>query len=666
MIDERTVRQWFDIFKSPARLTEVRIIGNGKTFSGYFTNPDKLIAAIKGYDGYGIYATINDIDPSCYGRTQHDCIIQKPKSTTADPDISNRSIILIDLDPERKSDTNSTDEEKGWAWQTATRVYAFLRDQGFNPPVIADSANGYHLSYRVSIPNDDDGKKLVENFLKVLDMYFSDDRVKVDTTVFNASRIAKITGTSSNKGANTAERPQRMSWFVRVPDEFKATDSAYIRKVADMLPKKEEPTRFNNYSRERYDIDAFLERHKIEVAKRSRFQGGERIVLKNCPFNDNHADSAIFVLDNGGISFSCFHNSDRDKTWRDVLAHYEPESVSKGEYEEHSRKMRYLPEYRKTPPQPVPEDGRGKKWKTMNDIEWKDPSETPYIATGIRAIDDKILGLMYGDVTIISGMSGAGKTTVLDHLILSAIQQGFKCAVWSGEVQDFRFQSWLDQMAAGKSFVVPKYGYDNIYYCPRHISRKINDWLGDRLLIYNNDYGAKWSQLFADIKECVAENGVGLVLIDNLMSTQLDLYDGDKNEKQTQFINDLKELAKRENIHIVIVCHPRKEMRMELIRKDSVAGNADLTNTCDNLFLLHRVGNDFERRGAQFFGKQRMSEMMCYDLVIEIAKNRAFGTTDILVGVYYEQESRRIKNDPAEYVTYGWQETTEEIDDLPL
>ena len=42
--------------------------------------------------------------------------------------------------------------------------------------------------------------------------------------------------------------------------------------------------------------------------------------------------------------------------------------------------------------------------------------------------------------------------------------------------------------------------------------------------------------------------------------------------------------------------------------------------------------------------------------MLEVAKNRANGVVDHLVGLYYEKETRRLKNDPAENIIYGWRE----------
>ena len=142
MIEDRTIRQWWDIFKGENALTEIRVLSQNKTFSGYFTSVETMLPELKKYDGVGgIYATLNQVKESCYGRTQKDEIQPRPKSTTSDGDIERRRWLLIDFDPKRPSDTNASDAEKAEAEGRMRRVYKYLRDEGFNAPVVADSEN---------------------------------------------------------------------------------------------------------------------------------------------------------------------------------------------------------------------------------------------------------------------------------------------------------------------------------------------------------------------------------------------------------------------------------------------------------------------------------------------------------------------------------------------
>ena len=671
MIDEKTIRIWWDVFKKDHPLTEVRILGQGKTYSGYFTDPDVMLSQLRNYDGLGIYATINEVKESCYGRAQHDVIAQKPKSTTNDSDIERRRWILLDFDPERPSDTNASDAEIKYAEMKMRQVYKFLRDEGFNAPVVAFSGNGYHLYYSVSIANYAETTEKVKSFLNALDMLFSDEKVKIDTSVFNASRIAKIIGTTSNKGANTAERPQRLSRFIHIPDRVEETDFGFVEKIADMLPKVEQPSRYNGYSNERFDIEGFIRDHGIQIAKRTRFGGGEKLVLAECPFDPNHKapDAAIFVMDSGAIGFRCLHNSCQHYTWHDVRLHYDPNAYDKKEYQAYQEKRRYEGPTKRESSPASPEDSRGPKWKYAYQTRKLDLTKVEYVPTGISKLDSKIMGFMAGQVTIVSGGSGSGKTSILNHFILNAVKRGNRVGVWSGELEEGQFMSWLYQTIAGNGYIEEIKTRDGVVYQadPRYYDA-MDKWLGDKFLLYNNDYGQRWTQLFADIKDCVEVKGANLIFIDNLMAINLDSYDGEKNDRQTSLMNDVKNLAKRTGIHVVLVCHPRKEPGMKLFRKDSISGTADLTNMCDNLLLLHRGGLDFEKRGAEFFGTARMEELQGYNLVVEIAKNRFFGVVDELIGLYYDFKSRRIKNTMYENVIYEWNtgiEPNQKFDDVP-
>lgn len=658
-MNEITIRQWYDTFKSGEELVEVRIVDNAykRTYSGYFTDVNTLLNEIRKYDNCNIYFTLNAINPACYDREQHDRIVAKPKSTTSDNDIVGRDWILIDIDTKKPSDTNSTDEEKEMAKEVVNNVFKFLRDEGFEKPVVCDSGNGFHLLYKIAMKNSNENTTICKEFLQVLDMLFSNPNVEIDCSTFNSSRICKLYGTFSRKGSNTKKRPQRESKILRIPDEIKITPNEYFAKVAAMLPKPEQPSKSNYYSNEKFDLEAFLNKHHIAVRNIVRTSSFTKYILDECPFNSSHRapDSAIFEMSNGGLGFKCLHSSCSQYTWKDFRLKFEPDAYDHKEYQRHEHKMQYYSSQKKEPFVPKKEDSaKGKKWLAMTDVQYVDMSKMASIPTGYKELDKKIIGLLLGDVTVLSGGSGAGKSSWIDCVALNAIQRGYKVGIWSGELQDFRFQSWINQIAAGKNYVCKREGFENYYYAPKNISNQISNWLEGKLFLYNNNYGSKWQQLFADVKELVDKEGVQLIVLDNLMALQIDNYEGDKYTQQTKFINDLKEYAKAKNVHVLLVCHPRKEGIF--LRKESISGTADLTNLADSVFIIHRIGKDFEQRAGEFFGKDKVIPYLKYNSVIEVCKNRSMGVIDLLVGMYFEVESRRLKNEISENIVYGWQE----------
>lgn len=661
MINESEIYRFWDVFKNGNQLTEIRLIANdGKTASGYFTDPKTMIEAIKPYaKDYSIYFTINSINPDCYGRPQRDKILPRVKNTTTDGEIIGRDFVLLDLDSRRATGVNATEEQLSCAKKKANEVYRFLTDNGFYAPIVICSGSGVHLYLKCALLPSEENNKMIKRFTQAISMLFSDNKVDIDEKVFNLGRIARVCGCYNRKGSNSdEERPQRMCHFVKVPDEIKVNEKEYFEKIAALYPEDIRPTRENNYTTERFDLDSFIQKHNIEVTRIESVAGGKKYVLKHCLFNDSHTgkDAVIFQRDTGEIAYHCFHNSCSHYTWRDVRLMYEPDAYTKREYNEfkaNQRRYGAAAEVKVFTPQEESED-KGKKWLGMSDIKRVNIEELLSIPTGYDSLDKKIVGLFAGELSILSGLNASGKTSWLDCLALNVINRGFKVGVWSGEMQDWRFQSWITQIAAGKNYTRKKEGYDNLYYVPQIFAEKVSAWLDDKLFLYNNSYGSDWQQLFHDIKELVEQRGVQLVLIDNLAALSIEGYEGEKWSRQTKFILDVKDYAKQKNIHIVLVCHPRKENFF--LRKESISGTADLTNIADNVFLLHRVGKDFETRAGEFFGKDKAAEYMQYGNVLEVAKNRQFGIVDHLCGLHYECESRRLKNSVAEHIVYGWQE----------
>ena len=662
MIDVSEIYKWWHIFKRDNELVEIRFIGNNKTASGYYKNIENLLRDVERMDAEGkfqIYFTLNCIEESCYGREQCEKVVWKPKNTTTDNDIKGRYWILIDLDPKRPSGTSSSNEEYEKAHYKAVDVYRYLMDMGFYEPVVCSSGNGWHLLLPCKIGISTETNEVVNKFLKVLSMLFSDESIDIDVKVGNPARICKLYGTMAKKGTNIPERPHRMARIVKTPTEIKPNNIEYFKKIAELFPEKEQPSVNNNWKPQdsNFDLDEFIAKHNIPVTKKLEVADGTRYYLEHCLFNPDHKgkDAILFKHNNGAVAYYCYHNSCQNNDWRKVREMYEPDAYQhkRNDYPQGYRRYdRYQIKPEFTPQEE--NEKQGKKWLSMKDVKYLDISQMTVMPTGYNALDRKIMGLLLGDVSILSGLSGAGKTSWLDCIILNVIERGFKVGVWSGELQDFRFQSWIDNVAAGKNHVVKNPNFDNLYYTPSGIAEKINSWLDGKLFLYNNNYKNRWKQLFEDIQKLVDKEDCKLIVLDNLMALNISDFDGTKNEQQSQFINEIKEYAKQKNIHVILVCHPRKQDGF--LRKESISGTADLTNLCDNLFILHRVGRDFRSRAAEFFGENEISKYINYDTVVEVCKNRMLGVQDYLVGMYYEYESRRLKNEISEHIKYGWEE----------
>lgn len=406
MLDKTQIYKWWHIFKNDKELVEVRILGK-KTYSGYYKNVDKLIQDISVFDDvdeYQIYFTLNKIKDECYGRQQCERLIVYPKHTTTDNDIDGRTFVLIDLDPKRATGVNSSDEELEFAHKKAIDVYKFLKENGFNEPIVAMSGNGYHILLPCKMKISEDNNNIIKRFLLALDMLFSDDKIEIDKKVFNPARICKLYGTTAKKGSNIEGREWRISKIIKHPAETKENHIEYFKKVAQMYPEDDvKPTIYNNFSTEKFNVEEFLNKHGIKYTKQI-INEGTKYILEHCAFDESHKgkDAMVFQRNNGALAYVCLHNSCSQYKWSDFRLKYEPNAYElKTQYIER-RKAVDVKEV-KVPKSIEKTAQKGEIWLKMSQIKKPQFDITEYIPSGIKQIDDLMIGFKRKQVSVWSG-----------------------------------------------------------------------------------------------------------------------------------------------------------------------------------------------------------------------------------------------------------------------
>ena len=661
MIDKIELKKTWDLFVGDNGFTEVRILGRFQ-YSGYFKSFENLCVQLEPYtnmDDEQIYFVMNKISADCYARPQCEKFIKSPKSTTKDDEIISRQFLLCDFDPIRIPNISSTPEQFELAHKKAQEVYKYLKDEcDFNDMAVAISGSGWHILIPVDIPCNDETDKIIKDFYAYMGNKFTDDKVEYDVKVYNRSRITKLYSVVSKKGANVPSNPWRQSKIVYIPKEVTPTSLDKIKKLADLAPKEEpKPQSFNRGFQAPFNLRSWLDEHGIKYREKSN-GGSTMYELETCPWIESHSDrkkwdSALFVDKNGRITFNCTHSHCKDKRWQDVRLFYEPNA-----YDRQPQYMSVSPMLYMRPQKPkyeikeeLPE--LGGKWLCMSDIKKIDLSALENVKTGFTELDHAIVGLNMSEVTLLSGSNSSGKSSWLNSLLLNIVQQGTNVALWSGELRPDILKAWIQMVAAGKEHLRPSSYGDGKYYVPQGVGEQIDHWLDGRFFLYNNEYGTKWQQIFHDMQELLKAQ-VKMFVLDNLFSLDIDLFDGDRNNKQKELILQIKDFAKTNNVHIILVAHPRKSLTF--LRKNDISGTSDLTNAVDNVFIVHRVNNDFFRTGAEYFGQSEIMKFQGFGNVIEVCKNRMYGIVDYMVGMHYEIESRRFKNTQDEVVHYGWEE----------
>ena len=214
---------------TPSQVVELRsIFKNGRIDSGYFDDFSLLAESAaeldRRADVSGIYWTLNPVKPDCLHRAKNHMREWASKSkggaATSDAEILERRFILLDFDgANRPSGISATSDELKAAKRKAYDTAKFLARRGWVNPIAAMSGNGYHLLYRTALPNDRQSSDLLKRCLASLAVMFDDEKTKIDTSVFNASRICKVYGTMARKGDDTPERPHRRSVLLKPTGE---------------------------------------------------------------------------------------------------------------------------------------------------------------------------------------------------------------------------------------------------------------------------------------------------------------------------------------------------------------------------------------------------------------------------------------------------------------
>lgn len=660
IIDIGKIKEALEILKPDGQLYEIRILKGKQIISGYFKNADVLEKALKTVDlrGANIFYTLNVINEDCYAREQKDCFRQS-KTTTSDGDIETYQWMLVDLDPIRKTGISSTKEEVTYAYETAQRVINYLRERDFPAPIMALSGNGIHLLYRIALKNTPENAALIEKCLKALAIVFDDDKVEIDKKVFNPSRVSKLYGTTAQKGSSTDKRPHRMSRIISNPERFDIVKKEKLETLAAECP--EEPKRMAYKTESKFDIDSWISDHGIEVESVKSWKDTTKYILKECPFDSNHKapDACIIKQADGAISFKCFHNSCSGHDWHELRLKYEPDAYDHSEDDARIEAgwKRYMQYNRQRQDVTYQEEQATERpsamFETMAEVLAKPKEERVCIPTGLKDFDKRVGGLAKGEISLVSGLRGAAKSTWLSQVLLNAVDQGYNTLAYSGELKDKRFYQWLSQQAAGKANVIQSKKYEGLYFCKDEIKNKIADWMGDHVHLYNNNYGSNFKAIAQSLREVISDFKADFVVIDNM--SILDLSDittdrrADKWDQQKIFVETLKNLSLICNCHICFVAHPRKAMGF--LRLDDVGGSGSLGNLVDNAFIVHRNNTDFSKGYKAYRGHQW--SINC-DNVIEIVKERESGMQDIFIPLWYEKETRRLLNDPDEHIVYGW------------
>ena len=298
--------------------------------------------------------------------------------------------------------------------------------------------------------------------------------------------------------------------------------------------------------------------------------------------------------------------------------------------------------------------------KELADVEDVDLNLLPKVRTGFYELDSALGGgICYGQVCLLTGKRGNGKSTFMSNIVANALDQNIGIFAYSGELAGYHFKRWLNCQLAGNDHMVERkneFG-DTVYTIDPAVSKEISEWYRGRAFIFDNGYvdGEETESLTEIVREVASRRNVKLICIDNLM-TAMETVNEQSNLylAQSNFVGELKKIAVRYDVAIILVAHPRKRGTNDdsAFDNDDVSGSSDITNKVDIVLNYGRA-----KEGAD------------HDCELEVSKNRLAGTLRMGTGkilLNYSAKTKRVLGERELGKRYGWEKKPIPVSDIDV
>ncbi|CAK1548383.1 unnamed protein product [Leptosia nina] len=211
-----------------------------------------------------------------------------------------------------------------------------------------------------------------------------------------------------------------------------------------------------------------------------------------------------------------------------------------------------------------------------------------------------------GELTIITGPTGCGKTTLCAEMSLDLAQQGVTTLWGSFEIRNFRLARTMLQQFAG----VPL--EQNL----EEFSKFADDF--QKLpMFYLAFHGQQPIKVVMEaVEHARYMHDIAHVIVDNVqfMLGLGDEREGDRYLRQDAVIAAFRTFATARHCHVTLVMHPRKERDSEDLSTSSIFGSAKASQEADNVLIIQ------DKRLTAVRGKK----------YLQIAKNRYSGDLGIV------------------------------------
>jgi len=236
-------------------------------------------------------------------------------------------------------------------------------------------------------------------------------------------------------------------------------------------------------------------------------------------------------------------------------------------------------------------------------------ADAGYLSRALPTLS-KILGPhRLGELTIVTGPTGSGKTTFLSQLSLDYCLQGVPTLWGSFEIKNTRLVAmmikqlaycgglnWRGTPAPDDQYAGALKNIQTIDFTKEDEFNKYADELDSLDLYFLRFFGSTSVDKVIDaLEHAVQQHDVKLIVLDNLQF-MISGHGGsgpggqhmNKFEAQERALDQFRAFATKHQVHIVLVMHPRKEAEGLPLTIESISGTAKASQEADNIIILQK------------------------------------------------------------------------------